>query len=102
MTETQAAMKTAKYIKTVEARGMAALYKLSEPVKFDHDELETEFVIVSSPNNEWCQETFIFPSNGDGDWLDMMELAGSFQGTVGSLHKDRFQALKGLGFYARD
>ena len=101
------AMKTAKYIKTTPSRGMAALYELSEPVTFCHivwgaNGGETNFVIVSTIDNEIGQETFIFPADKDGQKFNMLELHGSFSGTVGSVHANRREALKRQGFYARD
>lgn len=80
------------------------LYQLSEPVKCTiktyHGELlfkdsETKFVLVSAVDavdGMGGKETFIFPSDYEGNTLSMLELPGSFTGGM-----DHERALKGLG-----
>lgn len=93
-------MKTATLIKDrlTDFTGHAALYKLSEPLKaFDWDgklEGEYEYVVVSA-TSAWLggSETYIFPSNKDGEVVDWRELKGSYRG--GMSHET---AINGAGY----
>ncbi len=73
--------KTAKFIKDVSDRfqGDAALYKLSPPIKDEYNETEHEYVISSAVNG-WVYETYLFPSNENGEIVSWGELDGSEQG----------------------
>lgn len=72
--------------------GDARLYKLSEPVT-DYLGREYDYVVVSGVDHTWATETFIFPANGEGEVIDMVELDGSFKGAV-----DHAEALRGAGY----
>ena len=81
--------KTAKEIKDVshDFTGTAKLFRLSDSVKFiDVDKWrKTKFVIVSSIKNAFDHggaETFIFPSNAEGEVLSWRELQGSTRGFI--------------------
>ena len=65
-------MKTATKVRDLDTfRGMAALYKLSEPLK------DFEYIAVSAVDNEWATETYIFGSSESGRVSDWFELPGS-------------------------
>ena len=65
-------MKTATKVRDLDTfRGMAALYKLSEPLK------DFEYIAVSAVDNEWATETYIFGSSESGRVSDWLELPGS-------------------------
>lgn len=92
----------AKFIKELDGwRGDARLYKLSKPVEYDkpwkdndHPAKKTNYVIVSAVIAMVSgAETYIFPSNEDGEPLDMTELEGSYRG--GLSHKS---ALSSAGY----
>ena len=81
--------KIAKEIKDVSHNfnGTAKLFYLSDSVKFiDVDKWgKTKFVIVSSVKNasdHGGAETFIFPSDAEGEVLSWRELQGSTRGEV--------------------
>lgn len=68
-------MKTATKVRDLDTfRGMAALYKLSEPLK------DFEYVVVSAVDNQWATETYIFGSSENGRVSDWFELPGSSRG----------------------
>ena len=66
------------------------LYRLSPPLQhtyWDHDNEEYEeasydYVITSAIDSEWGMETYVFPSNEDGEITDWEELPGSRKGTT--------------------
>lgn len=67
-------MKTATKVKKLDGfAGIAALYKLSEPLE------NFEYVIVSA-STVLGVETYIFGSNEDGEVLDWEDLPGSVRG----------------------
>ena len=76
--------RTAKFIKELDGwTGEARLYKVTPPTKYD--ELEegetTDFVVVSATFAAFSgSETYIFPSDSEGNVLDWGELPGSFRG----------------------
>jgi hypothetical protein len=83
--------------------GEARLYKLDPPyprVKWEYEDsgetkektIPTEFVVVSAVSH-FTTETYIFPSNDEGDIIDWGELEGSFQGGC-----DHERALQGMGY----
>lgn len=76
--------------------GIAAVFRLSEPIKYGDEDKTTEYVWVSAVPHV-CgiegPETYIFPSNAEGEVLDWLELEGSFEGEM-NIEK----ALAGLGF----
>jgi hypothetical protein len=55
--------------------GHAALYRC-DPKHEGH-----EFVVVSSIDNHWGYETYLFPANDKGEVIDWMEMQGSQKGT---------------------
>lgn len=68
-------MSTATYIKNLSGwAGSAALYQLDPPLE-GHG-----FVAVSSVDNNWAQETYIFPASSSGEVSDFGELPGSIRG----------------------
>lgn len=75
-------MKTATWVKDVSGyAGMAALYKLSEPLaSYDEPENSYEYVVVSAVHNRWATETYIFGSSESGRVSDWLELPGSVRG----------------------
>lgn len=83
-------MKTAKLIKDVSNKfvGVAKLFELSEPVQYDYDwstELPTKntnYVIVSAIDSIIGKETYIFPSDKEGNILGWEELDGSYRGEM--------------------
>lgn len=82
--------KTAKVIKDLssEFQGKALLYSLSDPVTFrddEHKHHKTNFVIVSQILNSeiGTNETFVFPSDEEGEVWAWHELKGS---TYGQAH----------------
>lgn len=89
-------MMTYEEIKALNNNGTAALYKLSEGVRFSfkgHSSLTT-YVIVSSVEGDVTNETYIFPSDCYGEVLSWRELAGSYKGGT-PCHET---ALNSLGF----
>ena len=88
------AMKTAKLVRVIEGwTGDARLYQLSEPIEHRDDE-KTEYVIVSATVAPFSgPETYIFPSNSDGEVENWGELEGSYRGGL-----DHAEALRGAGF----
>lgn len=74
--------------------GIAAVFRLSEPIKYKNK--TTEYVWVSAVpyvGSFEGPETYIFPSDAEGEVLDWLELDGSFRGEM-NIEK----ALAGLGF----
>ncbi|MHA2094583.1 MAG: hypothetical protein ACW98F_08140 [Candidatus Hodarchaeales archaeon] len=99
-------MNTATFIKRLnEWKSDARLYKLSSPISFtaweiddnDNDieiEISTNYVVVSAVVALFSgPETFIFPSDKDGNTLDMLELPGSSRG-----HLNHIKALNDAGY----
>ena len=90
-------MKTARLIKDLnDWNGAASVYELSTPATWLDDsnkEHKTKYVIVSAVNSAYAYETFIFPSDEDGEPLSMMEMDGSMTDTVS--HED---ALSNAGY----
>ena len=65
-------MKTATRVKDLENfTGMAALYKLSEPLK------NFEYVVASAASVFGVDETYLFGSDENGEIVDWLELPGS-------------------------
>ena len=72
----------AKFIKDMNNfRGEAKLYEVSPNISFGDNE-NTKFIIVSKIDNEFGQETYIFPANEDGEIKDYCELSGSQKGYI--------------------
>jgi hypothetical protein len=68
-------MKTATKVRDLDNfTGIAALYKLSKPLE-DYD-----YVVVSAAWVYAQVETYIFPSNENGEVVDWGELSGSQRG----------------------
>jgi len=77
-------VKEAKFIKNVnpEANGKQKLYKLSVPIEYEEKQT-TNYIVVSAANVMFSGiETYIFPSDKNGDILDWTELDGSKKGTI--------------------
>lgn len=91
-------MKTATYIKALDWHSDARLYKLSEPI-VEHDwegnvKGMYTYVIVSAVDAFGTgDETYIFPSDENGEPVHMLELAGSFKGS-----QDHAKALRNAGY----
>lgn len=81
--------KTASYIRDIdEWNGEAKLYKLSEPLE------GYSFVVVSSVVVMFSgPETYVFPSNKNGEVTDWRELKGSYKGDL-----NHEKALKNAGY----
>ena len=79
-------MKTATFIKKLKGwRGDARLYKLSEPMEYGmigkDGDYKTEWVIVSAVIVPFSgAETYIFPSDEDGNAINYLEINGSYRG----------------------
>lgn len=75
-------MKTATKVRDLDGfAGMAALYKLSEPLaSYDESENSYEYVVVSAVDNAYATETYLFGSNENGEVLNWLELEGSTRG----------------------
>lgn len=72
----------AKFIKDMNNfRGEAKIYEVSPAISFGDNE-NTKFIIVSKIDNEFGQETYIFPANEDGEIKDYCELSGSQKGDI--------------------
>jgi hypothetical protein len=81
-------VKRARYVRSLEWRGDARLYKLSPPMRADM------YVVVSAVDASYSgPETYIFGSNKDGECPSMLELPGSFKGG-----KDHALALARAGY----
>ncbi len=81
-------MKKATLVMVLDGfKGDARLYRLSPPLE------DNEFVVVSAVDAYSGPETYIFPSNEDGDVISWGELEGSFQGD-----KDHEEALGNAGY----
>ena len=78
-------VKTATLVKTHPQRrneehiqfGLAALYRLSDPLQYDADKPPCSFLFVSTsaPLGRW--ETYAFPADETGDCLSWAELCDS-------------------------
>lgn len=94
-------MKKATKIEKMENfRGNAVLYRLNEPIEYPRfvfrgQKQTTEYVIVSSviAFDHEDYETFIFPSDENGQILDWVELEGSYRGGF-----DHEKALNNAGY----
>jgi hypothetical protein len=97
-------MKTATFVKDVSENftGEAKLYRLSDPIEYDKpwdDEDNTpaklaEYVVVSATVALFSgPETYIFPTDENGDVLDWGELDGSYRGGL-----DHNKALSRAGY----
>lgn len=92
-------MNTATFVKSLDWRGDARLYRLSAPVDVDeyggHGVKTTDFVVVSAVamKSHGICETHIFPSDAEGKPYNFLELAGSFQGGL-----DHARALNNAGY----
>lgn len=76
----------AKFIKDMNNfRGVAKLYEVSPNISFGDNE-NTTFIVVSKIDNEFGQETYIFPASEDGEIVDYCELDGSQKGDIS--HED--------------
>lgn len=72
-------MKTATKVRDLKDYvGIAALYKLSEPLSSYDEQSSYEYVVVSS-SAALGVETYIFGSNEAGEVLDWTELPGSLR-----------------------
>lgn len=85
----------ATFVRNIEGwKGDARLYKLSKPYHtYDGDDVD--HIIVSAVIAYSGPETYVFPATADGEAVDMLELPGSFDGSL-----DHEEAL--LGFCASD
>jgi len=94
-------MKKATKIKKMENfGGNAVLYRLNEPIDYPRfvfrgQKQTTEYVIVSSviAFDHGDYETFIFPSDENGEILSWTELEGSYRGGF-----DHEKALNNAGY----
>jgi len=82
-------MKTAKFIRDIEGwKSNAKLFKVTPKIEWDNlsgSKPKTEYVIVSAISfafDTGQPETFIFPSDKEGNPLNMLELDGSSRGTT--------------------
>ncbi len=81
-------MKTATKIKQMEIFiGDAILYKLSEETRYTHPvdgPRATLYVVVSSVTTRGTgiPETYMFPTNSEGDVITFLEMAGSEKNTL--------------------
>jgi len=92
--------KKATFIKTLNGfTGDASLYRLSPKLKVEPSwegdfEGEFEYVVVSATVAMFSgSETYIFPSDENGEVVDWGELEGSFRGAL-----DHKEALAGAGY----
>lgn len=92
-------MNTATFVKSLDWRGDARLYRLSVPVEVDeyggHGVKETNFVVVSAvmmAEYGVC-ETYVFAADEDGKPYNFLELDGSFKGAL-----DHARALNNAGY----
>ena len=99
-------METATLVKKMDGgTGDMRLFKLSRPIEYDKPwddndppAKKTEFVIVSATVAMFCgPETYVFPSNKNGEIVDWGELDGSYRG--GLSHSE---ALRGAGFEIKE
>lgn len=93
--------------KLPDFNGDARLYHVHPPMPYGWDQYDdfgneitpkptTDYVIVSALDRAFdtgSAETYIFPSNRDGEVTDWRELEGSFRGDT-----DHTRALKGAGY----
>ena len=87
-------MKTAHELRKLDGPNDARLYRLSHPVRYGNGGDRTRTVIVSAAVVPFMgPETYIFPTNDEGDVLDWGELEGSFRGGL-----DHEAALRGAGY----
>lgn len=90
---------TATFVKDVSAsfRGTAKLFRLSPPLKeedWDGEITEHEYVVVSGTHAMFSgPETYIFPSDSEGEVTQWGELNGSFRGDI-----DIERALRHAGY----
>jgi hypothetical protein len=81
-------MKKATLVKTLDGfNGDARLYRVDPPLEGN------EFVVVSAVFAYSGPETYIFPSDADGEVVSWSELEGSFNDGIG--HKE---ALNNAGY----
>jgi len=79
---------TATFLRDVnpDHNGQMKLYRVDPPVRvseWDDENLEkTEYVVVSAANTYSGPETFIFPSDADGNVTHWVEIAGSSRGDL--------------------
>lgn len=99
-------MKMATFIRELDWKSDARLYRCDPFFKdeeYDHDkeeyvDVEHEYVIVSAVNTMFSgPETYIFPAVKDGRAKDMLELNGSFTGSL-----DHAQALRNAGYEIKE
>jgi hypothetical protein len=85
-------VKTATFVKNLTGwDGDARLYKCEPPLDgHDHVIVSAVVALFSGP------ETYIFPSNAQGEPKDYGELTGSFRGAL-----DHAEALRGAGYEVR-
>lgn len=76
--------------------GRAALYKLSEPYRYDDEKPPCEFMFVSSSTVMGEPETYAFAAKEDGDCLSWSELPGSEKGDA-----SHAQVLRNMGYVLR-
>lgn len=78
-------MKTATFVKKLDWRGDARLYRLSEPMEYigsyrGEGDGKTEYVVVYAVMAFGDgPETYIFPAREDGVAINYVELDGSFR-----------------------
>jgi len=85
----------ATFIRQLEGwRSDARLYHLDPAISFEtiDDMGKTDYVIVSAARM-MGPETYIFPARKDGTAINMLELSGSFRGSL-----DHAQALLNAGY----
>ena len=74
----------ATFVADVSARfnGHAELFKLDTTMRVGNTELGRKYnhIVVSAISNKWATETYIFPSDQNGEILDYTELQGSYRG----------------------
>ena len=88
-------MKTAKFIKDVSENftGTAKLFSVNPPVE-DYDGNKYDYVVASGTIAMFSgAETYIFPSDENGNVISWGELDGSFRGSINCE-----KAIKNMGY----
>ena len=67
---------------SAEFNGHAELFKLDTAMRVGDTKRGRKYnhIVVSAVNSRWTTETYIFPSNQNGEILDYTELHGSYKG----------------------
>ena len=82
---------TATFVKDLTGwQSSAKLWELSREVEDGYCEVTTRFIITSKVIAYSGPETYIFPSDPEGDPLSMLEMPGSMKGVVS--HEESIKA----------